>query len=182
MTSPTNEEIVLRALLALGGDLDPIHIEDIAVRADQMAPGRFRWQRYADQINLQAIYKALKDSRARGNVRGSPTAGYMLADSGLGIARLRSPNVVPYQDPISRQDRAWMAKEKQRLTTEPAYLKFRSGAEQDITQRDALRFFLLDEYVVGDMRKGRIDRLIRLFGNDSGLSEAVQRIAGKVPQ
>jgi len=75
MSSLTNEDLVLGALLALGGDLDPIHIEDIAVRADEIAPGRFRWQKYTQHINLQSIYKALKDARLRGNVRGKPSAG-----------------------------------------------------------------------------------------------------------
>lgn len=183
MSSPINEDVVVAALLALGGDLDPVHIEDIAVKADEIAPGRFRWQKHTQHINIQTVYKALKDARARGHARGKSASGWMLTDEGLKSAHSHERTFgIEYQEPISRQDRAWLVKERKRLTTETAYIKFLSGAEREITHRDALRFFMLDDYVTGDLRKARIERLVRLFGSDAVLSNAVQRIAEKVPQ
>ena len=35
--------------------------EDIAYKANEIAPGRFTWRKYKDQINLALIYKHLWD-------------------------------------------------------------------------------------------------------------------------
>jgi hypothetical protein len=183
MSVTTNEDVVLSALFSLGGDLDALHIEDIAVTADELAPGRFRWEKYAEHINIQTIYKALKDARAHGLVRGNSSRGWMLSDAGLEVARTRSSTLkANFKPRISRQDRTWAAIERKRLTTEAAYVKFTGGDGVNITPREALKFFMLDEYVTGELRKARINRMVRLFDQDELLSDAVRHIAQKVPQ
>ena len=38
----------------LGGETRRVDTEDIAVKANELAPGRFAWKKYPDQINLEA--------------------------------------------------------------------------------------------------------------------------------
>jgi hypothetical protein len=182
MTPATNEELVLVALLALGGDLDLIDIEDVAIQSDLIAPGRFRWRKHKQHINIQTVYKALKDARQNGFARGKSASGWTLTDEGLQKARsMGSDFSITYQQPANRQERSWLIKERQRLKTDPAYLKFSAGDGDSITPREALRFFMLDEYITGELRKTRVDRLVRLFSDDD-LGAVVRLIASKVPE
>ena len=41
----SNHEIVTLALYLLGGDTQYVDTEDIAVKANEVAPGRFTWRR-----------------------------------------------------------------------------------------------------------------------------------------
>ncbi|MFZ0829061.1 MAG: hypothetical protein WAO02_16730 [Verrucomicrobiia bacterium] len=49
----SNHEIVTLAVYLLGGDSKRIDTEDIAVKANELAPGRFNWRKYRDQTAAQ---------------------------------------------------------------------------------------------------------------------------------
>ena len=68
MTSPktkalSNHEIVTLAVYLLGGDSKRIDTEDIAVKSNELAPGRFTWRKYSDQINIKIISWCLWDAK-----------------------------------------------------------------------------------------------------------------------
>jgi hypothetical protein len=44
-----NHEIVTLAVYLLGGEAQRVDTEDIAIRANELAPGRFTWRKYRDQ-------------------------------------------------------------------------------------------------------------------------------------
>lgn len=52
--SLANHEIVTLAVYLLGGHAQRVDTEDVAVKANALAPGRFTWRKYASQINLDA--------------------------------------------------------------------------------------------------------------------------------
>lgn len=58
-----NHEIVAMAALLLGGDARRADTEDIAKRASELAPGRFTWREYTDQINIETILAFLSDAK-----------------------------------------------------------------------------------------------------------------------
>jgi hypothetical protein len=60
---PANYEIVTVALILFGGGTRSVDTEDIAVKANQIAPGRFAWRKYPDQINIDTVRKRLWDAR-----------------------------------------------------------------------------------------------------------------------
>jgi hypothetical protein len=183
MRRPSNEEVALLALLQLGGDVQLIDIEDIAIRADELAPGQFRWRKHVEHINLLAAYYALNDGRKSGRARGKPASGWMLTDEGVAAATALQRIAHPPDEPlISKHDRVWQMKERQRLITESAYAKFVSGTYDSINEREAMRFFRVDDYILGDRRRARIDSLIRIFSSDPELADAVKAISEKVPQ
>src|SRR6266487_1321916 len=85
-----NHEIVTIALLLCGGDARSIDTEDIAVKANEIAPGRFSWRKYPDQINIDTVRKRLWDARKDdkcGFVLGSEKDGWQLTEKGLKFAK-----------------------------------------------------------------------------------------------
>ena len=54
-----NHEVVTLAAYLLGGDTQKVDTEDIAVKANELAPGRFTWRKYHDQINIDTVRKRL---------------------------------------------------------------------------------------------------------------------------
>ena len=59
----SNHEIVTLAVFLLGGDSKRIDMEDVAVKTNELAPGRFTWRKYRDQINIKNISTFLYDAR-----------------------------------------------------------------------------------------------------------------------
>jgi len=161
-----------------------VDVEDVAMTADELAPGRFRWRKYADQINIQYIGKALRDAKQRGFATGTSARGWMLTEAGIAEAR----SLVPSSSEIgnrraqTKQEKAWLHREKIRLLSEDAFKKFMGGRLSEITDREILRFFKLDEYVVGETRKARIARITHSFSTDPDLGPAIQSLVGRVPQ
>ena len=52
---PSQAEMVTLAVYRLGGAQRAVDTEDVAVEAHKLAPGRFSWRKYPDQINLELI-------------------------------------------------------------------------------------------------------------------------------
>ena len=50
-----NPELVTLVVALLGGDLTYVDHEDIAVKSDELVPGRFSWRKYAGRIDLVKI-------------------------------------------------------------------------------------------------------------------------------
>lgn len=51
----SNSETVLVAVYLLRGDSNSVDTEDVAVKANELAPGAFTWRKYRDQINLEIV-------------------------------------------------------------------------------------------------------------------------------
>lgn len=66
--SPTNVEIVTYALASLNGLDGPVHLEKIAVKAHQLAPGAFRWDldEFASYIDKDKVRVSLTDAEKVG--------------------------------------------------------------------------------------------------------------------
>src|SRR6266481_8651904 len=85
----SNHEIVTLAVYLLGGDTQYVDTEDVAVKANEIAPGRFSWRKYKDQIDLEGIYKHLWDLTKpdKGQyVVGSKSEGWLLTLAGAEFA------------------------------------------------------------------------------------------------
>ena len=82
--STSQAEVVTLALYRLGGGQKNIDTEDVAVEAHELAPGRFSWKKYPDQINLELIRVFLSDAKIKnGLVMGSRRTGWRLTHEGL---------------------------------------------------------------------------------------------------
>jgi hypothetical protein len=180
----SNHEIVTLAVYLLGGDSHHVDTEDIAVKANELAPRRFAWRKYPDQINLEIIRVYLSDAKKGGKgkfLSGSGSDGWMLTEKGLEFAKRATAAVKGVdlsREPLTARERQWLRSERARLLAEAAYVKLRGGV--NISHREAETFFRLDEYVTGPNRERKILRVVNAFGEDRDLGEAVKHIAAIV--
>ena len=179
-----NHEIVTIAVYLAGGATRSVDTEDIAVKANELAPGRFAWQKYKDQISLDAVRKRLWDAKSEDKgyqyLSGSEKDGWMLTATGaLYVQQIITslPNLELSKKRTSSIDRKWRNRERVRLLGSDAYRKLSEGRAELITSQDAASFFRLDEYITGAARKRKIDRIVNAFHDDNELTEAIKAIS-----
>jgi hypothetical protein len=178
-----SSEIVTIAVYLLGGDRRYVDTEDVAIRASELAPGRFSWRKYKDQINLEIVRVYLSDAKKVEHgqyLQGSGTEGWMLTSDGLTFAQKAAMSLDPAlqsRTPMSQVERRRLAKERQRLLATEAYAKYSQGRVGEISRREVEGFFRLDDYVVGAVRERKIERLRTMFADDEDLTHAVDTLA-----
>lgn len=186
MTAPkplTNHEVVVLATYLAGGRTSYTDTEDIAVKANEIAPGRFAWRKYKEQINIETVRKRLWDATKAekgGYLIGSERDGWLLTQNGLKFCKkhLRSLKVSTGKATrLSQREKTWISRERVRMLAESAYRKFTAGQMRKITPVEAERFFHVDDYVIGAARKTKIERSIAAFAADPLLGEATKRLA-----
>ncbi|SRR5882724_7328351 len=181
-----NHEIVTIAVHLLGGDTAFIDTEDIAVKANELAPSRFTWRKHQDQINLEVIRVYLSDAKKPDKgayLLGSGTDGWMLTPQGLSFARshvgkLQEANLS--RKPLSAKERHWLQAERVRLLSSDAHARFLEGGVDAVSPRQAEAFFRLDAYVTGEARHRKVVRLLNAFGDDPDVGKTVVALAGNV--
>ena|SRR5690348_2011607 len=62
-----NHEIVTLAVYLIGGDTQYVDTEDVAFKANEIAPGRFTWRKYRSQINIENVRTFLSDAKKQKN-------------------------------------------------------------------------------------------------------------------
>jgi hypothetical protein len=88
-----NYELVVLAAFRAGAQTKLVDTEDIAVKANNLAPGRFCWRKYKDQINIDTVRKRLWDATKAekgGYLIGSEKTGWRLTKAGFDFARRQS--------------------------------------------------------------------------------------------
>jgi hypothetical protein len=125
---PTQIDLVLLALLNLGGDTGMVDLEDLAMEAFRLSPQAFRWRKYP-QPSLEAVRLAIKNANRppRRLIASEPGGeGRMLTDEGVDaahrVARRASPEGVA-ASPVRRSVTAELG----RITSHPAFLRWRTS-------------------------------------------------------
>ncbi len=181
-------EIVTMAVHLLGGEHKRIELEDIAVKANELAPGRFSWRKYKDQISQERVRKRLWDATRKergGYLSGSPESGWILTIQGVEFCQsnLEVFKVADLgQTPLTNKEKNWIRRERERMTTSEAYAKYIEGKTESITNPEAELFFRLDTYVTGKVRKERLLRARNLFRDDTELASLVNILADRIEQ
>lgn len=182
----TNEQVVVLALSSLGGNVNLVDTEDVAIKADEIAPGRFRWRKHTQFINIELVHTALRDAKRLGGlVRGAGSKGWQLTSEGLAmVAELENQGTVSIQHRrrVDQKEKVWVNRERARLLSEDAFVKLQSDGLKAITRREIDRFFRLDDYVTGEMRKARIQRILNAFSDDPELSDGVSVLAKRAEE
>jgi hypothetical protein len=152
----------------LGGETKPVDLEDIAMKMNELAPGRFAWRKFPAQVNLKLVEDSLWDAKKLKNgkyVLKSNKEEWLLTESGTVFARqraqeLKGANVS--RKAISEKDKNWMRSERERMLGSPGFAKFRAGELDGVSEQEAEAFFRLDSYVTGPAReqKSSVDKRI----------------------
>lgn len=182
----SNIEIVSLAVYILGGSSRYIDTEDIAVKANEIAPGRFAWRKYPDQINIENIRKRLSDAKnpkKGGYLLGSFKKGWILSEKGLRFCS-RYAEALKKVDlsrvPRNKKEIVWQRRERERMLSTLAFEKVSLNEEHLITTQEAEDFFRVDDYVTGVARKEKLARIINTFGEDPELGQAIKLLKEKV--
>jgi len=178
--SLANHEIVTLAVFLLGGDTRRVDTEDIAVKANELAHGRFTWRKYPDQINIDAVRKRLWDAakpEKGGYLHGTEREGWVLTPAGLRFAK--SNEAILQTAGLERKaqnskERNWQRRERERMLASDAFVKFGAGREAEISSQEAESFFRVDAYIIGRTRKEKILRAKHAFGDDSEVGPLIQ--------
>jgi len=182
-TSLANHEIVVLATFLAGGQREYVDTEDIAVKANEIAPGRFTWRKYTEQINIDTVRKRLWDAskpEKGGFLIGSERDGWLLTRAGATFCKKNQGAFTSKSEPTKRysqREQSFFDRERIRLLGEPAYQKLVAGHAEDISPIEAEQFFRLDDYVIGKARKTKMQRSISAFESDPLLADAVKQIA-----
>jgi hypothetical protein len=178
-------EIVAVVVYLLGGHTRSVDTEDVAIKANAMAPGRFVWRKYPEHIDLQAVRFALENAKREhcGYLIGTGNEGWMLSKLGLEFAQNNAKKLQAADlsgKRLSDSDKKWQRRERLRLISSIAYAKFSSGDIAEVTEQEAASFFRLDEYVSGTARKKKIARIVNAFYDDAELGAAIATLADLV--
>jgi len=78
-------DIVVLSAYILDGARHFVHLEDIAIKAAELSPKRFSWEKYPDRINLETVRLALKHELSAPTCRiiGGIKDGFMLNTKGF---------------------------------------------------------------------------------------------------
>jgi hypothetical protein len=182
----SNHEIVTLAVYLLGGDSKRIDTEDAAVKANELAPGRFTWRKYRDQISIDAVRKRLWDAsrpQKGGYLMGSERDGWALTPAGLLYAKakqgvLAKANLT--RTPLSSKEKNLISRERERLLSSEAFAKFSSNEADAISLQEAESFFRVDAYVTGEARAEKILRTKNRFGDDAELGPLIELLESKL--
>ena len=184
--SLSNIEIVTIAVFLLGGDSSYVDTEDIAVKTNELAPGRFTWRKYPDQINIDNIRKRLSDAKKaqKGSyLIGSHNDGWLLTEKGLEFSKKITKQLQDIEisrEPINKKEMAWQRREKARMIASSAYTKATVKKFEKIKTQEAEAFFRLDDYVTGKARETKIIKYLNAFIDDPDLGSLIKILAEKV--
>lgn len=184
----THKKLVVLAAFIAGSDAGYADTEDIAVAAAKLAPGRFSWRKYAEQIDIDAVRRRLVDvARAEfgGYLTGSERQGWLLTEAGLAFVEAHKIHLnaqAATHVKLTRGEQTWLTRERSRMIGEVAFAKWRVDGAQSITPIEAERFFRIDDYVTGKSRTTRMDRARDAFRIDPELGPAIEAISKIVRQ
>lgn len=168
--SYTNVELVTLAIYLLGGSANAIDVEDIAVESYKLAPKRFSWKKYPDQIDIKivqySIQGACKDKP--GYVNGGAKFGYMLTKAGLSWAEKINSQAEEGKKPRKFSSVDLLEKERYRLAKSQAYIKFINGRSEEINNVEFREFTRVEDYFPKNVREekyAKIENAVRDDGN-----------------
>lgn len=181
-----NHEIVTIAVYLLGGDARRIDTEDVAKKANDLAPGRFTWRKYQDQINIDTVRKRLWDATRPdkgGFLKGTERLGWILTTAGLQFAKDHekfSALPEPARQHMGLTERNRLTRERERMLASEAYQRYAAGSAESITLQEAQSFFRIDAYVTGSARSQKLARAKNLFGTDPDLGPLINFLLSKI--
>lgn len=169
----SNPEILTLAVYSRGGATSPVDLEDAAIEAFNLAPKKFSWRKYEDQIDLRIVYYALQSATRvdLGYVKGDPKHGYMLTRTGLDwIEKFdESKQFSTTARKLSPSD--LLLREEIRLQKSRAYEKFISGNPDKITMMDFREFARVNDYFPEHVRKQRYAKIDNVVKDDEELKK-----------
>ena len=170
-------QLVAIAVALLGGDTMHVDREDVALKVNDIAPGRFNWRKYPERIDLDAVGSALRTAKKpqnEGLVVGNNTKGWMLSPAGLKWIKTTGLDAVFDELSIKHRKASISANqelERNRLFNTKAYNLFVDGKSKAITVQDFYEFARVNEYFQPKARQRRYTIIANAVNDDDTLSK-----------
>lgn len=177
LTARSNVEIVVLAVYLMNGGVRIIDTEDVAIKAQEISPGRFSWRKYPDQIDLERVRVRLSQAAHEGLLSGVHSKGWRLTAKGKQYVEDNLKTLVRGKSArisLRKEDREWQAAERKRLMQTSAFRKLAKGDQTSITMIDVGEFFRIDSYMPAEDRRKKLDRYINAFKHDKSLGKTIE--------
>lgn len=177
-------QVAAFAVFLLGGAERPVHTEDAALKAYELAPPRFSWKKHQESIDLEVVRLALRHAAEPQHgslVHGSIRKGWMLTPAGIAWAESIAGEFeasLPSQARRSSRLATFQA-EKERLRQTAAWRKFQAGHWESMSVHDFHLFARVNEYFSRSKYEERIAYLRNACADDSGLTDLIDYLAGR---
>lgn len=176
-TEFSKPQLVTIAVALLDGDMAYVDREDVALKVNDIAPGRFNWRKHPERIDLATVNFALLDARKTKNgglIIGNNTKGWMLSPAGL--KWIKTVNLDVVHDELSVKHRkasisANQELERNRLSNTKAHELFVEGKLKEITLQDFYEFARVNEYFQIKTRQRRYAIVANAVSDDDTLSK-----------
>ncbi len=179
----SNQEIVTVAIYILGSGIGTFDIETIAKKADEIAPGRFRWKTDPNMISDSNTWDALSNARKKGYIRQEAmeknTDSYLLTEEGINFSKKNLNKIKSFDQskiriPVSKEI---YDNTKIRLQSTKAYQKASEGKSEEISSREFNGFFGLNDYMKSKQKNEKIQKLKNLFISDKEFKKIINYVA-----
>lgn len=168
----SNPQLVTIAVAFCNGDTEYVDREDVAIKVNEIAPGRFNWRKYPERIDLDAVKVSLRDAKKLKNgglLVGDNSIGWMLSPVGL-----KWIETLDFTDITSGKHRkgsisASREAESERLRDTKAYQLFIAGEIDRITLQDFYHFARINEYFQTKARQRRYSIINNAVTDDEKL-------------
>jgi len=177
----SNVEILTLVVYWLGGAVTPVDLEDAAVEAFNLAPKKFSWIKYADQIDLRIVQYALRDA-CKADIdylKGTSKHGYMLTEAGLEWAKKFDEKKQLSTSSRKMSPSDLIDRETLRLQSTRAYQKFVTGEKDKITIMDFREFTRVNDYFPEHIRKQRYSKIDNAVKDNADLRKIWKFIKNK---
>jgi len=186
----TNPQLVVIALAQLGGERKFIDREDIGIRVNEIAPGRFVWRKYPDRIDLVVVVDALGDARKPrygGLVVGGGQKGWMLSPAGVDWVKTLDLSILEDASEGANKFRkgsvgANLELERSRLRNTSAYELFVLECQDQLTVQDLYDFARVNEYFQRNARQRRYNIINNAVVGDEILEKIWDQLRRKFPE
>lgn len=184
-TQFSNLQLVTIAVARLGGQSHFVDGEEVAIYVNELAPGRFTWKKYPENIDLEAVVIALRDARKEKNgplLIGNSTKGWMLTPVGVKWNASVSDyelNETDLTKPRKHSIMATQESETARLRTTRAYQLFMNGEFNKINLQDLYQFVRINEYFQTKARLKRISAIENAVATDKVLEKFWKKLKQK---
>ena len=168
-------QLVTIAVALLDGDTTHIDREDVALKVNDIAPGRFNWRKYPEHIDLSTVSFALQDARKTrcgGLVVGNNTKGWMLSPAGLKWVKTVDFDAIKNELPVKYRKASISANqqlERDRLFKTKAYNLFIQDKSKEISIQDFYKFARVNEYFQTKARQRRYAIIANAVSDDDTL-------------
>lgn len=159
-----SDQILVLAVYKCAGDNSYADAEDIAVAADNLVKGKFRWKKYKKYIDLYLIKTLLANARDRDKVILGGKDGWKLSAKGKKILEGLKGKISYSGTRLERRskfDKEKILFEMNRIESSDAFQKYLSNKEPSDTE--IKKIFRIDEYSSEESTQENINRLLRLM-------------------